>query len=219
MQGLIKNNYYKIRESVKLLLLFIIILGIPVVVFDNENTSLLTGFAYLSMVGFPLSTAMSLCRNNSGKWNQYILTFPIRRRDVIKSIFLSQASALVIGIVLAGIVFTASFAIHGFPFYRYVDVFSLFSSAITISFFMSAMFFFSCHIDSKNRTEIIGIISLLFGIGIVMGIISVLNIYFEEPTNTGWFLFCVGVCMQLSAFSIYVMSYFLTSYVYEKKEF
>lgn len=217
MWGLMKNNYYKMLSDFKLFLSFVFLVGIAVVVFDNENSGFLTGFLYLSVVGLPMSAAIGLRKNNTGKWNQYILTLPMKRKDIVKSTFLTWLSVLGIGLLVAMGVFSLSFLFHGFPFYRYLDLLLLFTSAVGIALFMSTVFFPLSYFDAKERTESIGIISLLLGIGIMTGIVILLNVLFEKPSDLQLIFFCAGI--QALAVFAYILSYFLTARIYLEKEF
>jgi ABC-2 type transport system permease protein len=217
MQGLMKNNHYKIIATFKLLFLFIVITGIAIVVFGKRNTSFLTAFSYLSTIGFSLSTAIGLRKNNTGKWKQYMLTLPVKRSDIIKSVYLTQGIVLIAGIIVAGIVFSTSFLIHGFSYYRHIDILLIFSSSIGISLFMSAVFFPCSYADNKDRAEVIGIISLLIGAGIVLGLITILNIVFEKPNDIQ--LILMGIGSIILSFAAYLLSYIFTAVTFLRKEF
>ncbi len=218
MKGLIKNNWYKIIAHLKLFIGVMTAAGILTAVFDNENPSLIIGFLYFSIVGFPHTTAIGLCKNNAGNWNKYILTFPIRRQTVVASLFVSQAAGIVLGTVSAAVVMSVSIGIHGFPFDKNTDVLLLFSSATGISLFTSSFFFLLITNDGKNRTEAMGVISLLTGIGIVMGMITMLNSIIEKPA-TDIQLVTSALIILLSAAAFYLLSYFETAALYRKKEF
>lgn len=217
MKGLIKNNYYKLISSLKLWLVLIILLGIATIVFDNKNTSLLMGFSYISIIGFSTSTLVGLSKNNSGKWNKYILTLPVERAEIVKSKFVTQAHVICVGIVFTGIVFITSILLHGFPFYKYTDIPMLLSVSIGISLLMSSIFFPISCIDTKDRIEVISIISLLVSVGIMMGIITALNILLEKPTDIQLTLISAGVI--LFSCICYFASYKFTSHRYLDKEF
>lgn len=217
MQGLMRNNYYKILSTLKLFLCFILFTGIATVIFDNRNTGLLTGFLYLSMVGLPWSTAVGLRKNSGGKWNRYLLTLPVKRCDIVKSVFLTQLSSLGMGMLLTGAVFFFSFLIHGFPFYRHVDVLLLLSSSVGVTLFMSAVFFPISYMDTKDRTEVTGTISLLIGIGMVVGIAILINSVFGKVSELQLVFFSIGI--QIFAVCIYVLSYFFASRIFLRREF
>lgn len=217
MVGLIKSNYYKIVSGLKIFIYILILAGIAMIIFNNRNTSLLTGFLYFSAILFPFSTAIGLRKNNTGKWNQYILTLPVRRTEIIKSAFLVQLFVILAGVMMSGIVFSISFALHGFPYYRYIDILLLFSLSIGISFFMSAIFFVCSYIDNKERTEVIGIVSLILGVGLMFGIITAFNIFFEKPNDMQ--LIIAGLGIQILAFIFYLLSYLLTSSIFSRLEF
>ncbi len=216
MNGLIKHNYYKVISGFKLFLFMILALGVFVVVFDNENTSLLTGFAYLSTIGLPLSSALALSKDNASiKWKKYILTLPVKRSTIVKSMFLSQIVVVLIGGILSSIVFSVSFLLHGFPFFRHLDVFLLFSVGIGISLLSSSFFFVFSYMDAKDRKETLSIISLLMGIGIVMCIITAMNIFIEKPSDFQIVLFCVFIV--LLSLITYILSCFLSISLYKNR--
>ena len=56
MRGLLRNNYYKLIASLKLILIFALLLGIVVIIFGRKNDSLLIGYVGLGIVLVPFST-------------------------------------------------------------------------------------------------------------------------------------------------------------------
>ena len=217
MKGLIKNHYYKIVSNLKVLLAFIGIVGIGILLLGGKKEMLLSAFLCLAVIAFPLVSSMGLQKNNNGKWNQYLITLPVRRCDIIKSVFSVQIMIITFGSILSLGLFLASFSIHGFAFYRYVDVFLLFSTFIGISLMMSAIFFPISYLDSKDRTEVGGIISLVIAGLIMAGLITLGNTLLKKPSE--WELFLFGIGVLILATVIYLSAYFLTKKIYEGKEY
>ena len=199
MRGLIKNHYYKIISSLKIFLIFMFPIGISILLFGGRNENLLFSFLCLSVIAFPFISAISLRKNSSGKWNRYILSLPVKRCEIVKSVFVTQLITIILGSVLSMSLFLVSFALHGFAFYRYVDVLLLFS-----------------FIDSNERTEAMGIISLVISVAIMIGLIVVINILVEKPSNTQLIIF--SIINLILTFTAFILSYFLTSGIYSKQD-
>lgn len=216
MQGLIRNHYYKIVSNLKILLIFILLTGILILIFSGRNEIPLCAFLCLTVIVFPFISSIGLRKSNSGKWNQYILSLPVRRCEIVKSVFLTQGIIVLIGIMLSIVLFLTSFLIYGFAFYRYVDVVLLFSFAIGVSLIMNSIFFPVSYLDSNDRTEAISIISLIISVSIEVGLIAVINILLEKPTDTQMMIFGIGnLILSIAAF---LLSYFLTVSIYSKQD-
>ena len=110
--------------------------------------------------------------------------------------------------------FLLSFALHGFAFYRYVDVLLLFSSAIGIILIMNAIFLPISYLDSNDRTEAISIMSLLISIAIMIGLIAVINILLKKPSDAQLIIFGIGNLILSS--TLFLLSYLLTVRIYLK---
>lgn len=134
-------------------------------------------------------------------------------RDYKKLIYDSLIT-IVMGSILSMGLFLLSFALHGFAFYRYVDVLLLFSSAIGIILIMNAIFLPISYLDSNDRTEAISIMSLLISIAIMMGLIAVINILLEKPSDAQLIIFGIGNLILSS--TLFLLSYLLTVRIYLK---
>lgn len=215
MKGLIKHHYYKIISNLSVLLVFILLAGILILIFGDKNETLLMAFLGLTVIGLPFISSISLIKNNGGKWKQYILSLPVKRSEIIKSIFIAQLITVVIGTVISMALFFASFTFHGFAFYRYIDILLLFSSFIGTILFMNSFFFPLSYLDSNDRTEAISIISLIISVAIMAGLIAINNILFGKPSTTQLVIFSiVNIILSITTFTL---SYFLTVRIYSNQ--
>ena len=215
MKGLLRNHYYKILSGLRILLIFILLAGASILLFGGGE-DLLTAFLCLSVIAFPFISSIAVRKSGGGKWDQYILSLPVRRYEIVKSVFITQLIAILIGSAISMALFLTSFAIHGFMFYRYVDVLLLFSSAIGTSLIMNAIFLPISYLDSSDRIEAVSIISLIIAVAAMTALITVINIFLEKPSNIQLAVFGVGILILSSA--AFVLSYFLTVGIYSKKD-
>ncbi len=93
----------------------------------------------------------------------------------------------------------------------------LFVVGIGISLFMGAIFFPLFYLGGEERNEVFLIISLLCGIGIVMGLSTLINTLF--PKMTAPQLICEGIAILACSLLVYVLSYPLTVSIFKKKEY
>lgn len=215
MKGLLRNHYYKILSGLRILLIFILLAGASILLFGGGE-DLLTAFLCLSVIAFPFISSIAVRKSGGGKWDQYILSLPVRRYEIVKSVFITQLITILIGSAISMVLFSASFAIHGFMFYRYVDVLLLFSSAIGTSLIMNAIFLPISYLDSSDRIEAVSIISLIIAVAAMTALITVINIFLEKPSNIQLAVFGVGILILSSA--AFLLSYFLTVGIYSKKD-
>lgn len=217
MRGLLKNNFYAALSNMKVFSVVMLFFGVFVAAMDNEVPSLLIGYMLLGMVGFSLNSIASLRIESAGKWSKYKLTAPVKRAAIVKSHFLSLLLWLAVGIAFAGIGTALSIALHGFPFDRNTDVFMLFVVGIGISLFTGAIFFPLFYLGGEERNEAFIVVSLLCGIGTVMGLTTLLNALFPSPMNTAQIILA-GIIILGCALSAFALSYPLTASIYHKRE-
>lgn len=136
----------------------------------------------------------------------------------MQSYFLSLLLWLIVGMVFAGIGVVLSILLHGFPFNRNTDVFMLFVVGIGISLLMGAIFFPLFYLGGEERNEVFLVISILCGIGLVMGLTTLLNTLFPVRM-TAMQIILSGMLILASALLAFILSCPLTVYICHKKEY
>jgi len=214
MKGLLKNNFLTVYSNAKVFSIFMLILGLFVVAVISQP--LLIGYVLLSMVGFSVNAITSIKKEFISKWGKYKLTLPVKRATIVKSYFISQLIWLLVGILYAGIVISSSWALHGCPYDNSIDVVSIFALGISVSICTGAFFFPLLYLGGEERSDVFLVISLLCGIGVVLGIISVLNLYLVPGVIT---ILLSAAILLLSSLLMFALSYPLTVRIYHKKEY
>ena len=125
---------------------------------------------------------------------------------------------LIVGMVFAGIGVALSIMLHGFPFDKDTDVFMLFVIGVGISLFMGGIFFPLFFVGGEERNEVFLVISLLCGIGLVMGLATLINTLFPAPMTTMQIILG-GAIIFACALLIFIISCPVTAYVYHKREY
>ncbi len=216
MKGLLINNFYAIRSSAKVFSAFMLVLGAFVTVVVSQQ--LLLFYMLLGIIGFSINAIANMGKDYISKWGKCKLTSPVKRADIVKSCFISQLIWLLAGMVFSGIVMSASWLLHGCPFDRSIDALLVFSTGISISLFAGAIFFPLFYWGGEERNGAFLVISLLFAIGIVMGIASGVNFVFG-PNMTTWQIILGAVIVFICSLLTFVLSYFLTVTVFKRKEY
>lgn len=218
MKGLLKNNLYASISNIRFFAAVMILLGVFVIAIDNAIPSLLIGYPLLSMIGFSVNAIFCQRKENASKWEKYKLTFPVTRKDIIKSHFASQAVWLFIGTVLAAVCLFLSILLHGFPFDRHMDVLMILTLGIGISLFTGTLFFPLSYLGDSEKNEAVLIVSLLGAIGIVLALISFLNRLFGPRMSTPLLVLSAAIIL-LCSLLCFVLSYPVTIAIFRKKEY
>ncbi len=218
MKGLLKNNFYATLSNVKAFALVMLLLGVFIVAMDNKIPSLIIGYMLLGMIGFSFHSIASLRKECAGKWSRYKLTAPVKRSAIVQSYFWSMLLWLIVGMVFAGIGVALSIVLHGFPFDRNTDVLMLFVVGAAISLFMGAIFFPLFYLGGEERNEVFLVVSVLCGIGLVMGLTTFINTLFPSPMTTTQVILG-GIIILVSALLIFAFSCPLTVCIYYKREY
>jgi len=218
MNGLLKSNFYAARSNARLFTGIILLLGTFVAVIDNDITTLLIGYMLLCMVGFSVTGIAGIHKDNSSKWGKHKLMAPVRRKDIVKSYFISLVGWLLIGVIFAAIVVGLSILLHGFPFDREIDLLLLFFVGISGSLYMSAIFFPLFYLGGDERNEAILIISLLCAVGIIMRIVSFLNWFFGPDMSLVQIMLGAGIIL-ISGVLVFCLSYPLSAAIFKRKDY
>lgn len=184
-------------------MIFLLFMGIAVMIMPGETLQMY--FVLIGIVGFSVIAATAIGNEFSSKWGKYKLTLPVRRTDIVKSMFLNQIFWMIVGTLFAGIVTGLSYAVHGFSFDQFSVIFSLFILGISISLFMGAIFIPMIYLTGEDKSIVFLMISLLCAVGLAA-------MLFNIP------LFG-NVIMITCALLLFIISYLLTVSIFKKKEY
>lgn len=214
MKGLMRNNFFAVCANAKVFSVFMLAFGIFSVAVVSQ--SLQIGYVLIGIVGFSVN-GIFVAKNGAGsKWGKYKLTLPVKRADIVKSLFWNQIIWMLVGTAFGGAEIGLSTLLHGCAFDFPIDILSLFAMGISISLFMGALFLPLFYLGGEERGEVLLVIALLCAFGLDFVIISVCNDLFA-PGVTGILLgnLVLLVCPMLA----FALSYPVTVGIFKRKEY
>lgn len=211
MKGLFINNFYSSIGNIKLFLTIVLAAAAFVLVTGNPTAQEL--FVYITITALSINGVVSSRKDAISNWNKFEITMPIKRKDIIKSKYMSYVFWLGIGTALAFVVTMVTILIHRNSnlLYETSNFYSMFVLGIGISLFTGALFFPIAYIVGIDKSETILIISVLFAIGLAVIILTVLNQFIT------YFIIRM-VIFVIICIVFFAVSYILTLGIYTKKE-
>ena len=203
MKGLFRNNFFAVWINAKVFLIFMLLFAIVVTIIPEQTLQMY--FIMIGIVGFSVIAATAIGNEFSLKWGKYKLTLPVKRTDIVRSLFLNQIFWIIVGTLFTGIAVCLSYMIHGFSFDQFSGIFSLFILAVSISFFMGAIFIPMIYLTGEDKIVVFLIISLFCAVGIAA-------MLFNIP------LFGNAIIITC-ALMLFAVSYPLTISIFKRKEF
>lgn len=203
MKGLFRNNFFAVWINAKVFLIFMLLFAIVVTIIPAQTLQMY--FIMIGIVGFSVIAATAIGNEFSLKWGKYKLTLPVKRSDIVRSLFLNQIFWIIVGTLFTGIAVCLSYMIHGFSFDQFSGIFSLFILAVSISFFMGAIFIPMIYLTGEDKIVVFLIISLFCAVGIAA-------MLFNIP------LFGNAIIITC-ALMLFAVSYPLTISIFKRKEF
>ena len=203
MKGLFRNNFFAVWINAKVFLIFMLLFAIVVTIIPEQTLQMY--FIMIGIVGFSVIAATAIGNEFSLKWGKYKLTLPVKRSDIVRSLFLNQIFWIIVGTLFTGIAVCLSYMIHGFSFDQFSGIFRLFILGISISFFMGAIFIPLIYLTGEDKIVVFLVISLLCAVGIAA-------MLFNIP------LFG-NVIIITCALLLFIVSYPLTISIFKRKEF
>lgn len=207
MKGLLRNNFFAVWANAKVFSVFMFVWGIIVVIIPAETFQM--WYIMIGIVGFSVNAASGTGNEFTSRWGKYKLTLPVKRADIVKSLFLSQIIWLLVGLLFSGTGITLSFLIHGCYNDQLIGMLGMFALGISISFFMGAMFFPLLYSGGEEKSTVFLVITLLCASGIVSVLFNVTD---AAPLP--------GIALSIiCSVLFFALSYPLTVNIYRKKEY
>jgi ABC-2 type transport system permease protein len=211
MKGLILNNFYSMRDSIKLSLMIAIVAN--VILIATKNSTSLQIAIFLSFVLISSNAFEVLKQDSSSGWSKFELILPLARYKIVQSKYLTFLLLLVLSLLVTiGIFAVTSLFINS-------------SEELILKFIFRGMGFVFCiasivypltYILGGDKSEVIRLISMVFSLG-VFGLIYFLQLKVMEKTEGFDRIFSLSFLLVSIIF--FVISYVVSIITYKEKEF
>lgn len=219
MNGLLKNSFYGALGSAKILLAVFLAAGIALLI--SGNPTLLNILGLITATVFSFNAVSGFRKEAATKWSKYELTAPVRRKDIVKCRYINHIIWISAGVLLSAVFIGLTVLFHGnnYFYYEVRDPLTLFCVSTATALFMGTLFYPAIYFFGTDRSEIMIIVSLLGAIGLSIGTMWAINAGydFSSLSDPEYFL-CLAVFMAVAIIS-FVLSYFLTYFIYRRKEY
>ena len=212
MKGLIRNNLYSMENSI--LIAFIISVFLAIVPFGGVNPTLLPMIISIQIFVFVVNIGTSLRADETAKWSKFELTLPIKRSNLVLAKYVSIIILILMGIVMG----TATMVLSSY-YDHAVSPSALiygFEYGLTLSIFSTSIMYPLSLKLGAGKSEIIFIISAFATLGIMLLIAATLSPW-TEGMNMRHPL--VGAVSSIVAIVTFVLSYFVSVIIHNRKEF
>lgn len=212
MKGLIQNNLYSMENSI--LIAFIISIFLAILPLGGVNPTFLPMIISIQIFVFVVNICTSLRADETAKWNKFELTLPVKRSNLVFAKYLSIIILIFMGIMMGVITImlssycdytvSHSMLIYGFEY------------GLTLSILSMSIMYPLTLVLGAEKSEIIFILSAFATIGIMLFIARVLSTWTEGMNLRHPLVGAVSVMVAIAAF---ILSYFVSVIIHNRKEF
>ncbi|MDX8365694.1 ABC-2 transporter permease [Cytobacillus sp. IB215665] len=219
MKALLLNQYYSVEKSFKFYLVLSVVITAILLFIQNELTF---RFAGITPVLFIVQAAFEGLKLDAlSGWNKYMNTLPLKRSHIVKSQYLFYFIMVLIGSVVAIIVFMLSELFIGDILTIYTITWLMNGGGLAL--FLGCFIFPLTYHLGVEKSDIIQIISVIAGI-VVFFLSSALFELFWKHVSSDPILSVNYEVLFSALFWIVALVFFLVSYtialqIYKRKEF
>lgn len=219
MTGLLKNNFYSAIGSLKVFLGFVFIMAAGL--FITGNPILLFGLYVITAPGMAFLSVSGLRKEAASKWARYKLTFPVKRKEIIGSVYVSHAIWTLSGMVLTIMVFAFTILFHGNQYFDLGlrDAAVLVAATGVIALMIGTIFFPLFYILGAEKTEILIIISVIGAVGFFALMCWMINTINGSENISNFQLFINLVIVWITSISLFLLSAVLANAIFRKTEY
>ncbi|MGX9756762.1 ABC-2 transporter permease [Clostridioides difficile] len=211
MKGLILKDLLNLKSNIKVMILFMIVFGYISSIGDGNNSS----FVGVIIVLCTTMVVSTFSYDDLNKWDSYVLTMPIKRNTIVLSKYLTMLIFSLIGVIFSLIIsivigYFKNTLVLGETLIITGLIFSI--SVCFASFILPLIYKFG-----TEKARLLMIACFLIPTAVILGLKSLLerfnsNISIEIILNT------LVYCLPFIAILFFVISYFISTKIYCKKE-
>ena len=211
MKGLILNNFYSIRDSIKLSLILAIVANVILIATENSTSMQIAIFLSFLLIS---SNAFEVLKQDSlSGWSKFEFVLPIARHKIVQSKYLTFLLLLMLSLLVTTVTFLVT------------SLFITYSEKLILNFIFRGMAFVFCiasivypltYILNGDKSEVIRLISMFFSLG-VFGLVYFFQLQLMDKNENFDIIFSLSFLLVSILF--FVISYIFSIIKYKKNEF
>lgn len=196
MKGLLKSCFFGIKGNLRVIGAAAVLLGgICLIMGDPSAVSI---FPFLPAPVLGAAAVACLRRESASRWSRYKITLPVRRRDIVKSQYITHGNI--------------------YFYYGFRDVLTLILGGGILALFMGAIAYPLYYWWGEEKTEIIIALAILGAVAVILALSMGINFLTGEGGVTDTQYYISLAVILLIAGAAYAGSCFLSARIYEKTE-
>lgn len=218
MKGLLRNNFYGIVENVKIVIAVVVIFGIVLLI--TGEATLLPAFSLIAPPIIAVLMISCLRKESASKWEKYKLTLPIRRKSIIESQYISHTIWSIAGVVVVAVFMAFTVIIHGdqYFYYGFRDAITLVLGGGILAILIGAISYPLYYLWGAEKTEVILVIGVIGSIGIVFILTMLVNTFSDGNVSDTLYYISLVIVTAVTIIA-YVSSYFISKFIFQKREY
>lgn len=211
MKGLILKDLFNLKGNIKIMILFMIVFGYISSVGDGNNNS----FMGVIIVLCTTMIVSTFSYDDLNKWDSYVLTMPIKRNAIVLSKYLTMLIFSFIGVFFSLII---SIVIGYFKNTLVLDETLVITGLIlSISICFASLILPLIYKFGTEKARLLMIACFLLPTAVLLGFKSLLE-RFNSSISIEIILNTLVYSLPFIAIFLFVISYFISTKIYCKKE-
>lgn len=177
-------------------------------------------FAFIPAPVMAILAVSCLRKESASRWCQYKCTLPVRRKDIVKSQYISHAVCGAAGCAAVALFLTVSVLIHGnvYFYYGFRDAVTLVLGGGILAFLIGAVAYPLYYWWGEERAEIAMVLAVLGAAGIVVALSMLANVIVQGETVSDFTYYVSLVIILAVTAAAYMGSYAISAMIYKKVE-
>lgn len=214
MTGLMLTNYYLVYRSIFAYTGLAILLSGIILYFGDSSIHGMAAMFIILLMTLPATEVIKL-EARSG-YDNYVLTLPVTRVDIVKSHYLFYFSILIVGALLCCGIF---FVYNSFSNTPVNSISNVISFGIFIVLFAGSIIYPLLYTFGPEKSDAIVIGSGVGGLFATIGLQNLIGYLINQFSITIESSMFVAILYLLFGVIFYIISFLISVYIYHKKEF
>ncbi|EZH66488.1 hypothetical protein DH09_11190 [Bacillaceae bacterium JMAK1] len=219
MIGLLLNQYYSVSKTILSYAVAAFVLVLVAIGIGNE---LLVFFAMYMPIIFLVSPAFEVLKHESQSgWNKFVLTLPVHRGNIVQSQYVFFLFLTSIGIVITVMAFVVAEWVFGSAMNQ--ELMYTMMTGIGIAFIMGGISYPATYVFGTEKSDTIVLVATLSGVGLFLlaqqGFARLIEQMTVETIASMNASLVFNGSFLLIGLVFFVISYFVTLGIYNRKEY